>query len=106
MGKPTVGLLGAADSTRGHLERQDRLPALHPPRPAARVVAALCGVPLLLWLPAVALTASPAFRDTHMPVPPHERAGDAAEPASVEQVAEGPALVPEASLAPADKKED
>ena len=27
----------------------------------------MCGVPLLLWFPAVALTAYPPFRDAHMP---------------------------------------
>ena len=49
------------------------------------MLACLCGVPLALWLPAVALTSWPAFRNTHMPAPPEEAAsqgGAVPEPSS------------------------
>lgn len=45
-------------------------PAACPCRPCphtARLVGSLCGVPMLLWPAAVALTAYPPFRDAHMP---------------------------------------
>ena len=42
------------------------------------MLACLCGVPALLWAPAAALTAWPAFRDVHMAPAPAGAAAAAA----------------------------
>lgn len=39
------------------------------PYTSATLMACMCGVPLLLWFPAAALTAYPPFRDAQMPEP-------------------------------------
>lgn len=46
--------------------------------PAVRMLASLCGTPMLLWLPAAALTSHHDFRLIHMAVPPAEAAAAAA----------------------------
>ena len=46
------------------------------------MLVSLCGTPMLLWLPAMALARHPDFRHTHMPEPPTmpSAAAAAAEP--------------------------